>query len=495
MRLTDAQCNEQRQEHPGWIERLKHEVEQGAMSAEFQLGNAYEVDLCGIPPNYAEAAKWYSAAAEQGLEVAQLKLATFYESGKGVPQDWQEAYFWFTIATRDPYRLPFPHSRARRDAAANHLTKEQKAKVTERAAMWKPAIRDPDELLRQKADQGDLETQIALCDRVGANCISAMEHGDEKAFQIYSNRIADSDCPDIDELKQNREEEIRRAQYGNVDREYELGWSYYWGECGGVLTDYTEAYFWLSLALRNGPASRKGINYEFWRGDAMKRITAEQKAAVDARVSQWKKARGRDLQPIEMKARNGDTDASLELADLYNKGVDGVRKDVHEETNWLLKAAELGSVKAQLRLAQIYREAHDNGPPDWETSFYWMRRAAELGDTGAQYQVARDYENGIGVKEDYTEASKWFRKAADHGERASQFELARLYAHGEGVPQSNEDACFWFFLGAGRNRHQDEIDEVVRKLSPDQINAVEERVKQWKPSPDPTRGAHERGTP
>ncbi len=44
--------------------------------------------------DYAEAAKWFRKAAEEGDAVAQYNLGNMYSDGKGVPQDDAEALKW-----------------------------------------------------------------------------------------------------------------------------------------------------------------------------------------------------------------------------------------------------------------------------------------------------------------------------------------------------------------------------------------------------------------
>ena len=53
----------------------------------------------GVPQDYAEAAKWYRLAAEQGFEFAQNSLGVMYEYGQGVLQDNTMAHMWYNIAS------------------------------------------------------------------------------------------------------------------------------------------------------------------------------------------------------------------------------------------------------------------------------------------------------------------------------------------------------------------------------------------------------------
>jgi len=50
------------------------------------------------PPNYVEAARWFTRAAEQGLPQAQTVLGEIYENGDGVAKDARSATKWYTKA-------------------------------------------------------------------------------------------------------------------------------------------------------------------------------------------------------------------------------------------------------------------------------------------------------------------------------------------------------------------------------------------------------------
>ena len=52
----------------------------------------------GVTQDYAEAAKWYKKAAEQGDSDTQNILGAMYERGKGMPKDFVEAYKWFSVS-------------------------------------------------------------------------------------------------------------------------------------------------------------------------------------------------------------------------------------------------------------------------------------------------------------------------------------------------------------------------------------------------------------
>jgi TPR repeat protein len=54
----------------------------------------------GAPKDWALAAKWYEAAAEQGDVGAQYIIASFYEHGDGVPKNLRRALHWYVQAAQ-----------------------------------------------------------------------------------------------------------------------------------------------------------------------------------------------------------------------------------------------------------------------------------------------------------------------------------------------------------------------------------------------------------
>ncbi|WP_425451084.1 tetratricopeptide repeat protein [Avibacterium avium] len=68
-------------------------AEQGYASAQFNLGNMYSTGR-GVKQDYFQAFKWYQKAAEQGNAQAQAMLGTMYALGQGVKQDRNLAKMW-----------------------------------------------------------------------------------------------------------------------------------------------------------------------------------------------------------------------------------------------------------------------------------------------------------------------------------------------------------------------------------------------------------------
>jgi len=75
-------------------------AEQGHAKAQFNLASMYDNGK-GVEQDYASAFQFYRLAAEQGHVKAQYNLAVIYYLGEGVAQDDVAAHMWATIATQN----------------------------------------------------------------------------------------------------------------------------------------------------------------------------------------------------------------------------------------------------------------------------------------------------------------------------------------------------------------------------------------------------------
>lgn len=74
-------------------------AEAGDPEAQTYVGEAFERGY-GEPPDYAQAAMWYLAAAEQQFARGALNLATLFERGLGLQQDPELAGYWYAQASQ-----------------------------------------------------------------------------------------------------------------------------------------------------------------------------------------------------------------------------------------------------------------------------------------------------------------------------------------------------------------------------------------------------------
>ena len=72
-------------------------AEQGDAQAQFKLGLMH-YNGEGWPQDFKQAFFWFSKAAEQGNAEAQYNLGIMYDNGEGVPEDNVQAVAWYRQA-------------------------------------------------------------------------------------------------------------------------------------------------------------------------------------------------------------------------------------------------------------------------------------------------------------------------------------------------------------------------------------------------------------
>jgi len=118
-----------------WYRRA---AEQGHADAQLKLGHMYK-DGVGVPQDRAEALRWYGRAAERGYAYAQLNLGSMYKYGVGVPQDFVLAHKWYNLAASGASSSDAGIRKFAirdRDAVAERLTPAQLAKAQRLAREW-----------------------------------------------------------------------------------------------------------------------------------------------------------------------------------------------------------------------------------------------------------------------------------------------------------------------------------------------------------------------
>ncbi len=117
-------------------------AEAGNPRAQSYLGFMYETGR-GVPQNYVMAAYWYHRAAEQGETSAQSRLGLLFDKGQGVAQDYIEAHKWLNLAAAHA-RPPTRDTYARlRDAVASKMTRGEIGTARLLALQWLPVRERP----------------------------------------------------------------------------------------------------------------------------------------------------------------------------------------------------------------------------------------------------------------------------------------------------------------------------------------------------------------
>ncbi len=119
---------------PASFAELQALADHGDPVAENALGLLYAGgdEKQGIKRNEAEAARWFTKAAEHGSVPAQSKLGSLYWGGRGLKQDDNQAYFWTVLARASGDDA----SQALAPFIATRLTRAQRATIEQEAEQW-----------------------------------------------------------------------------------------------------------------------------------------------------------------------------------------------------------------------------------------------------------------------------------------------------------------------------------------------------------------------
>lgn len=105
--------------------------------AQYAVGVAY-LRARGVPRDEKAAARWMDAAARQGWEWAQLELADMFRQGLGVPKSRNEAYYWYSVASRGGNQAVSTRANTQRTSLARDMTEANLSRLSARAEAFKP---------------------------------------------------------------------------------------------------------------------------------------------------------------------------------------------------------------------------------------------------------------------------------------------------------------------------------------------------------------------
>ena len=109
--------------------QVEQKARHGDPEAQLQLGILYARGD-GVELDYDAAAKWFKAAADQGLARAQFDMGVLYERGRGVQIDHTRAASWYLKAAEAGYPL------AEYNLAVFYTSGEGLARNLAEAALW-----------------------------------------------------------------------------------------------------------------------------------------------------------------------------------------------------------------------------------------------------------------------------------------------------------------------------------------------------------------------
>lgn len=311
--------------------------------------------------NYKEAFLLYHSAAI----VSQVKLAQCYEQGKGVEQDYDQAFYWYNRAaergdTIAQLKLGYCYKMGYGTEQNDSL-----------AAKW----------YHEAAKQGMAEAQgaIGLCYYFG----KGVPLNFTKASEWFQ----------------------QAADKGNAKAQNNIGLCYYYGK--GVPLNYDKAAKWFQMAAdQDNTVAQANIGRCYKDGQGVPQDYT--KAAEWFQIAAYKK----------------DAGAQMNLGLCYDNG-QGVPQDYVKAAKWYHAAAEQNDPEGISHLGVCY--LYGQGvPQNYDEALKCFITAADKGIALAQYNLGICYENGLGVNQDNNEAVKWYQMAAQQGDEDSINALKRL---------------------------------------------------------------------
>jgi TPR repeat protein len=112
-------------------------AERGEPQAQTQVGFMYETGR-GLPQDYMAAVYWYRRAAEQGYPRAMHLLGLMYDKGQGVAEDYVTAHKWLNLAAAGAEGSDREYFLRIRNAVAQKMTIAQQTEAQWLARNWRP---------------------------------------------------------------------------------------------------------------------------------------------------------------------------------------------------------------------------------------------------------------------------------------------------------------------------------------------------------------------
>ncbi|CAG8667215.1 10550_t:CDS:1, partial [Ambispora gerdemannii] len=187
----------------------------------------------------------------------------------------------------------------------------------------------------------------------------------------------------------------------------------------GVEKDFTEAFYWYSLAAKSNDASgiyKLGYCHE-------KGIGTPKNSSLAAEC-------------YLQSATRGNAPGQYKRGQCLLKAI-GVQKNTHEALLWFHQAARQGNLSAMNQLGCLYMSGMEEEVirKDVRVGFSWYLKAAgeSVGgrDSTAQFNLAVCYQGGdvMGVNKDLHESLKWYRESINNGNKTAKKMVKSLFCN------------------------------------------------------------------
>jgi len=257
------------------FEMLTEQAQRGDKMAQYHLANFYAGGR-GVEQDFSQAFYWFKKSAEQGLGEAQLLVGLSYFIGMGTEKDRPEAVKWFEKAVEAgsadaTYQMGLVYL-----LGAGRARNEEKGLEYLRDAA-RLGNQDALDFFERAAEQNDTTAQLFLAQLYTYG--AGVPQDDDKAMHLYQQaaEAGDSDAMfllgqayhDGNITLENSEKALfwyqKAAESGNSSAWYRLGFLYEMGEL--VPRDRDKAIFWYTKAADAGFDDAKTILEELKKED------------------------------------------------------------------------------------------------------------------------------------------------------------------------------------------------------------------------------------
>lgn len=146
----------------------------------------------------------------------------------------------------------------------------------------------------------------------------------------------------------------------------------------------------------------------------------------------------------------GDTDAMVELGNLYFDGADGVAADRRAAMKLYARAAALGDPNAMYNLG-VLNEGGGGAPARPRTALSWFLKSAEAGSARGAFAAGEYYLDGYGARVDVAKGVLMLQRAIEMGSPEAMNSLGHLHAKGRGVPRDEAKALRLYTAAANND--------------------------------------------
>lgn len=132
----------------------------------------------------------------------------------------------------------------------------------------------------------------------------------------------------------------------------------------------------------------------------------------------------------------GNVESTRKLAGFLYQ-FDEVRSNWPESLRLASSLAQRGDLPMQLLAAELHQKNTNGITQDLEKSYSMAKNAAERGYAPANTFIGDMHKDGVGVKQDTTEAMSWYQKALDAGDQSAASKISALN-HSAQLPSAME---------------------------------------------------------